>query len=151
MASFWWLPQILPFSEIFPLLLRGPGKFTELLVFLVCFLCHVILVPFGLSLGWSCSLGHGRVSRPFGLTEALKWRSWAAPGCPEPPFWAALSLGRVQAVKRGLAPLIWPSRNIPFESVPLAGGCQSLGVCSLHPRGYRCWCPLVRCIPGERA
>ena len=58
----------------------------ELLIFLICFSCHVIVVVFGLSLGWSCSLGHGHGSRPFGLTEALGWRSRAAPGCAELSF-----------------------------------------------------------------
>lgn len=86
LSGAWRLPQILYFSEIIPLLLQGPRKFMELLIFLVCFPCHVIVVAFGLSLSRSCSLGHGRVSRPFGPTEALGWRSWAVLGCSELPF-----------------------------------------------------------------
>lgn len=59
----WRLPQILRLPEIIPLLLQGPRKLTELLLFPGRFPCHITVVALGLPMGLSCSLGHGHVSR----------------------------------------------------------------------------------------
>lgn len=45
----WKLPQILQLSEITPLLLQGPRKLTEPLIF--CFPSHITVVAFWLSSG----------------------------------------------------------------------------------------------------
>lgn len=63
LSGAWRLLQILQFSEIIPLLLQGPGRFTELFIFLDCFPFHITVVAFGLPTGLSDSLGHGHVSR----------------------------------------------------------------------------------------
>lgn len=81
-----------------------------------------------------------------GLTDVLGWKSWVPAGCPDLPFRAVLSLGRGQAVKRGLIPLMWElgQQEQPRSIHPLGWWLPKFWGVLAAPQTVQWWCPLLR-------